>query len=86
MPPTIISESSDASTIRPVRKSDRKDSVVNGQYDQLFPMRSMQSLPLPEVTYADRELPVRGITQSMIDGDDGGRRSKSLAMFAAGKR
>lgn len=57
--PSVVSEPSDASTVRPIKSSSRKDSVTQGQYDGLF----------DEVKYGAGSvaaLPVRGITPSMI--------------------
>ncbi|KAH5410099.1 hypothetical protein HBI46_166260 [Parastagonospora nodorum] len=54
--PSVVSEPSDASTIRPVKSSSRKDSVTQGQYDGLF----------DEVKYGTGSVAVRGITPSMI--------------------
>ncbi|KAH7095040.1 hypothetical protein FB567DRAFT_19239 [Paraphoma chrysanthemicola] len=58
--PSVVSEPSDASTVKPVKpSSSRKDSVTQGQYDGLF----------DEVKYGTGSvaaLPVRGITPSMV--------------------
>jgi hypothetical protein len=55
--PSVISEPSEASTVRPIKpSSSRKDSVTQGQYDGLF----------DEVKYGAGDVPVRGITPSMI--------------------
>jgi hypothetical protein len=58
--PSVVSEPSDASTVRPIKpSSSRKDSVTQGQYDGLF----------DEVKYGTGSvatLPVRGITPSMV--------------------
>jgi hypothetical protein len=54
--PSIVSEPSDASTVRPIKASSRKDSVTHGQYDGLF----------DEVKYGEGSVAVRGITPSMI--------------------
>lgn len=56
--PSVVSEPSDASTIKPVKKSSsRKDSVTHGQYDNLF----------DQVQYGHGDVAVRGITPSMVD-------------------
>jgi hypothetical protein len=58
--PSVVSEPSDASTVKPVKPhTSRKDSVTQGQYDGLF----------DEVKYGTGSvaaLPVRGITPSMV--------------------
>ena len=61
--PSVVSEVSDASTARPVkppkpssRVSTRKDSVTQGQYDNLF----------DEIRYGAGNVAVRGITPSMV--------------------
>jgi len=54
--PSVVSEPSDASTIKPVKSSSRKDSVTQGQYDTLF----------EEVQYGTGSVAVRGITPSMV--------------------
>jgi hypothetical protein len=54
--PSVVSEPSEASTVRPVKSSSRKDSVTQGQYDNLF----------DEVKYGTGSVAVRGITPSMI--------------------
>jgi hypothetical protein len=53
---SVASEPSEASTVRPVKSSSRKDSVTQGQYDGLF----------DEVKYGTGSVAVRGITPSMI--------------------
>jgi hypothetical protein len=54
--PSVVSEPSEASTVRPIKSSSRKDSVTQGQYDNLF----------DEVKYGTGSVAVRGITPSMI--------------------
>ncbi|KAL5116839.1 hypothetical protein ACEQ8H_005320 [Pleosporales sp. CAS-2024a] len=54
--PSVVSEPSDASTVRPAKSSSRKDSVTQGQYDSLF----------DQVRYGTGSVAVRGITPSMI--------------------
>lgn len=54
--PSVVSEPSDASTVRPIKSSSRKDSVTQGQYDGLF----------DEVKYGAGSVAVRGITPSML--------------------
>jgi hypothetical protein len=58
--PSVVSEPSDASTVRPIKPSSRKDSVTQGQYDGLF----------DEVKYGAGSVAVRGITPSMISAAD----------------
>jgi hypothetical protein len=53
---TAASEASEASTVRPIKSSSRKDSVTQGQYDGLF----------DEVKYGTGSVAVRGITPSMV--------------------
>lgn len=55
--PSVVSEPSDASTVRPVKSKDRKDSVTQGQYDNLFD---------ETVKYGTGSVAVRGITPSMV--------------------
>lgn len=58
--PSVISEPSDASTVRPVKShATRKDSVTQGQYDGLFDS-------VKYGTGSVATMPVRGITPSMI--------------------
>ncbi|KAH7378831.1 hypothetical protein BKA66DRAFT_466721 [Pyrenochaeta sp. MPI-SDFR-AT-0127] len=61
--PSVVSEPSDASTVKPIKSSSRagtrKDSLTQGQYDGLF----------DEVQYGTGSvatMPIRGITPSMI--------------------
>lgn len=54
--PSVVSEPSDASTVRPIKSSSRKDSVTQGQYDGLF----------DEVKYGAGSVAARGITPSMV--------------------
>ncbi|KAF2827649.1 hypothetical protein CC86DRAFT_349312 [Ophiobolus disseminans] len=61
--PSVVSEPSDASTIKPVKSSSRKDSVTQGQYDGLF----------DEVKYGAGSVAVRGITPSMVSAADKNR-------------
>jgi hypothetical protein len=64
--PSVISEPSEASTVKPIKSSSRKDSVTQGQYDGLF----------DEVKYGAGSvatLPVRGITPSMVSAADKNR-------------
>jgi hypothetical protein len=61
--PSVVSEPSDASTVRPIKGSSRKDSVTQGQYDNLF----------DEVKYGAGSVAVRGITPSMISAADKNR-------------
>lgn len=57
--PSIVSEPSDASTVRPGKsssKAERKDSLTQGQYDNLF----------DQVQYGNGSVPIRAITGSMV--------------------
>lgn len=61
--PSVVSEPSDASTVKPIKSSSRagsrKDSLTQGQYDGLF----------DQVQYGSGSvatMPIRGITPSMI--------------------
>jgi hypothetical protein len=54
--PSVVSEPSEASTVKPIKSKSRKDSVTQGQYDNLF----------DEVKYGAGSVAVRGITPSMI--------------------
>ena len=79
--PTVISEPSDASTIRPVKSSSaskdrRKDSVTDGsKYDNLF----------DQVQYGKGSVPVRGITPSMINATTNNK-NRSVISFALGQK
>lgn len=81
--PTIISEPSDASTVKPAKSKasvSRKDSVTQGQYDGFFNG--------PGVSYGAgtvASLPVRGITPSMVNGG-GESKSKSVISYAMGQK
>lgn len=72
--PSIVSEPSDASTVKPVkgssRASKRKDSVTQGQYDGLF----------DEVQYGAGSVAARGITPSMISAA-GKNNNRSMVNF-----
>lgn len=54
--PSVVSEPSEASTVKPIKHKSRKDSVTQGQYDGLF----------DEVKYGTGSVAVRGITPSMV--------------------
>lgn len=79
--PTVVSEPSDASTIRPVKASSaskdrRKDSVTDGsRYDDLF----------DQVQYGKGSVPVRGITPSMINAATNNK-NRSVISFALGQK
>ncbi|KAJ4350624.1 hypothetical protein N0V95_004583 [Ascochyta clinopodiicola] len=79
--PTVVSEPSDASTIRPVKgsstsKDRRKDSVTDGsRYDDLF----------DQVQYGKGSVPVRGITPSMINAATNNK-NRSVISFALGQK
>lgn len=78
--PTIVSEPSDASTIKPARssrdKERRKDSVTEGtKYDDLF----------DQVQYGHGAVPVRGITPSMINATTNNK-NRSVISFAMSQR
>ncbi|ORY12005.1 hypothetical protein BCR34DRAFT_587510 [Clohesyomyces aquaticus] len=85
---TVISESSDASTIRPSKTrsstgskhsshSSRKDSVTDDRYDNLFPGNEWGSVAT---------MPIRGISPSMIEETREGKRGKrSVVSFAMGQ-
>lgn len=68
--PSVVSEPSDASTIKPVKSSSRKDSVTQGQYDDLF----------DEVQYGTGSVAVRGITPSMISAA-GKNKNRSMTNY-----
>ncbi|PSN62662.1 hypothetical protein BS50DRAFT_126313 [Corynespora cassiicola Philippines] len=74
---SVISEPSDASTVKPLRpKSSRKDSVTQGQYDGLF----------NGVQYGTGNvatLPVRGITPSMVMDQS---KNKSMISYSMGQK
>lgn len=86
--PTVVSEPSDVSTIRPAKHSSssrdkerRKDSVTegskcdDGKYDDLF----------DQVQYGHGSVPVRGITPSMINASTNNK-SRSAISFAIGQK
>ncbi|KAF3047749.1 hypothetical protein E8E12_011597 [Didymella heteroderae] len=79
--PTIVSEPSDASTIKPAKsslrdKERRKDSVTEGsKYDDLF----------DQVQYGHGSVPVRGITPSMINASTNNN-NRSVISFALGQK
>lgn len=79
--PTIVSEPSDASTIKPAKSSSRdkerrKDSVTEGsKYDDLF----------DQVQYGHGSVPVRGITPSMINASTNNK-NRSVISFALGQK
>lgn len=79
--PSVISEPSDASTIKPLKsKSGRKDSVNGGQYDAMFNDKG--------VSYGSgsiASLPIRGITPSMID-QRGDAKNRSVISYAMGQK
>lgn len=54
--PSVVSEPSETSTVKPIKHKSRKDSVTQGQYDGLF----------DEVKYGTGSVAVRGITPSMV--------------------
>ncbi|KAF2707421.1 hypothetical protein K504DRAFT_447413 [Pleomassaria siparia CBS 279.74] len=62
----VMSAPSDAGTLRPVKSNSRKDSLMAGQYDNLFNGATQHG-----TGSVAGELPIRGITQSMIDGETG---------------
>ena len=77
----VVSEPSDASTIKPVKSSSRdkerrKDSVTEGsKYDDLF----------DQVQYGHGSVPVRGITPSMINASTNNK-NRSVISFALGQK
>jgi hypothetical protein len=75
--PSVFSEPSDASTVKPIKpKSGRKDSATS-EYDALF----------DRVQYGNGSvaaLPVRGITPSMIDSRK--NLNKSIMTYAMGQK
>ncbi|KAF3049252.1 hypothetical protein E8E11_009337 [Didymella keratinophila] len=77
----VVSEPSDASTIKPVKSSSRdkerrKDSVTEGsKYDDLF----------DQVQYGHGSVPVRGITPSMINASTN-TKNRSVISFALGQK
>lgn len=81
--PTIVSEPSDASTVRPWKQSSssrdkerRKDSVTEGtKYDDLF----------DQVQYGHGSVPVRGITPSMINASTNSK-NRSAISFEMGQK
>ncbi|KAJ4384775.1 hypothetical protein N0V86_000378 [Didymella sp. IMI 355093] len=79
--PTIVSEPSDASTIKPVKSSSRdkerrKDSLTEGsKYDAMF----------DQVQYGHGSVPVRGITPSMINASTNNK-NRSVISFAMGQK
>jgi hypothetical protein len=80
--PSIISEPSDASTVKPIRPSksrsgasesgsrhsSRKDSVTQGEYDS------------GDVSYG--EIPIRGITPSMVGGSKEDNKTRTMVSYA----
>ncbi|KAF3005069.1 hypothetical protein E8E13_009570 [Curvularia kusanoi] len=81
--PTVVSEPSDVSTIKPAKHSSssrdkerRKDSVTEGsKYDDLF----------DQVQYGHGSVPVRGITPSMINASTDNK-NRSVISFAMAQR
>jgi hypothetical protein len=74
--PTIISEPSDVSTVKPVRsKKSRKDSVAHGQYDDLF-----KGVSYGAGTVAS--LPIRAPSQA----EEGKKGNKSVISYAMGQK
>lgn len=82
--PTVISEPSDASTVKPARSKasgsvSRKDSLMHGQYDGMFS---------GDVQYGAgtvASLPIRGITPSMINGGEEAK-GRSMLSYAMGQK
>ncbi|KAJ4365689.1 hypothetical protein N0V83_008309 [Neocucurbitaria cava] len=80
--PSVVSEPSDASTVKPIKSASkvgsRKDSVTSGQYDGLF----------DEVQYGSGSvatMPVRGITPSMISAA-GKNKNKTVVNYNHAQR
>ena len=80
--PSVVSEPSDMSTIKPTKssssrhKESRKDSVTEGsKYDDLF----------DQVQYGKGSVPVRGITPSMINASTNNK-NRSVISFALGEK
>ena len=73
---SVVSEPSDASTVRPIKsKSARKDSVASAsQYDGMF----------NGVSYGSGDIPIRGITPSMVDQKQA--INKSMITYALGQK
>ncbi len=79
--PSVISEPSDASTIKPLKsRSGRKDSVNGVQYEAMF-----NNVSYGSGTVAS--LPIRGLTPSMIDDSrDGKKGNRSVISYAMGQK
>ncbi|KAF2800778.1 hypothetical protein K505DRAFT_369956 [Melanomma pulvis-pyrius CBS 109.77] len=81
----VISEPSDASTVRPIKsKSGRKDSMMAGQYDNLFSGNAQYGTGSVAAT-----LPIRGITPSMVaETKDAkqGNGHRSMINYALGQK
>lgn len=79
--PSVVSEPSDASTIKPLKpKSGRKDSGTGSDYDALF-----NGVQYGAGTVAS--LPIRGITPSMIEASrDGKKGNRSVISYAMGQK
>ncbi|KAF2849370.1 hypothetical protein T440DRAFT_135467 [Plenodomus tracheiphilus IPT5] len=78
--PSIVSEPSDASTVKPLKGSSkagpRKDSVTQGQYDNLF----------DEVQYGTGSVAVRGITPSMVSAANKNKNRSMIGFNLAQKQ
>lgn len=84
--PTVVSEPSDASTVKPAKSrastsAGRKDSVTQGQYDGLM---AGGGVSYGSGTVAS--LPIRGITPSMINGGEEQGKGRSMISYAMGQR
>ncbi|KAF2658047.1 hypothetical protein K491DRAFT_776610 [Lophiostoma macrostomum CBS 122681] len=79
--PTVLSEPSDASTVKPYKpKSSRKDSVAGGQYDALFNGPSQRASTVAS-------LPIRGITPSMVEESRvGNKGNRSVITYTMGQK
>ena len=78
--PSVVSEPSDASTVRPAKassKTARKDSVTDeaSRYDDMF----------DKVQYGHGDVPVRGITPSMINAAQNNK-NRTMISFALGQK
>jgi hypothetical protein len=77
---SVVSEGSEASTVRPIKASSkvaRKDSVTDeaSRYDDMF----------DKVQYGHGDVPVRGITPSMINAAQNNK-NRTMISFALGQK
>jgi hypothetical protein len=78
----VLSETSDVSTVKPIKsKSHRKDSLMAGQYDNLFNGAQYGSGSVAA-------MPIRGITPSMVEVKEAkkGSGNKSMINFALAQK